>query len=361
MGISKFTVEDFVYDPSFRKWVLQPDLESNNLWDRLLLENPSQQRHMMEAREVLLRMASGKDELSEVEFDRIWANIDSGTREFLSLQNENKIIPLNPSVNIENQKRKKFYWGVGQLYRVAAILVVSFGLGMLGATFFNTPAMPAEPAPTVLEEHTTPGGVKSHLTLSDGSNVILNSGSSISYVKGFDKDKREIFLDGEAFFDVFKDADRPFIVRKAGVSVTALGTSFNIKAYGNEELNVSLISGTVGIGFDKQQQKHVLLEKGESLHLRPDEGTWTKALFNEEEVIGWTRKMIIFNKTPVSEAIRILENWYGITFYFENKPSPGLLLSGRFENETLENVLDGLSYTTKLEFEVRDDVVNIRF
>jgi len=104
----------------------------------------------------------------------------------------------------------------------------------------------------------------------------------------------------------------------------------------------------------------MLLESGESLQVRP-EGTWSKGTFNKEEVIGWTKKTIIFNKTSVPEAIRILENWYGVTFNLENKPHPGLLLSGRFENETLQNVLEGLSYTTKLKFEIRDEVINIKF
>jgi ferric-dicitrate binding protein FerR (iron transport regulator) len=362
MDISQFTIEDFIYDPEFRKWVLYPDFDSINLWEGRLLENPSQRRSIMQAREILLRMVSGKDELSETELDEIWVNIDAGVRESLGSKRENKIIPINSFVKVQNQKESKpIYWGVGQFYRIAAILVISFGLGMLAATFFSSTLLPVESDPIVYEEHHTLQGVKSNLTLSDGSNVILNSGSSIRYVKGFDKDKREIFLDGEAYFDVFKDLDRPFIVRKANISITALGTSFNVKAYNNEVLDISLISGQVGIDLVNGHQKHVLLEKGESLRVKPKDGTWIKALFNEEEVIGWTKKMIIFNKTPVSEAIRVLENWYGITFQLENEPSPGLLLSGRFENETLENVLEGLSYTIKLDFEVKDSVVNIRF
>src|SRR5690606_23661467 len=135
----------------------------------------------------------------------------------------------------------------------------------------------------------TPRGVKSDLTLSDGSKVVLNSGSSIKYIKGFEKDKREILLDGEAYFDVARDADRPFTVRKANVSVTALGTSFNVQAYENEDLNISLISGKVGIEMLSDYQQYVLLEQGESLQVRP-EGTWSKGTFNEEEVIGWTKK-----------------------------------------------------------------------
>src|SRR5690554_2733947 len=356
MDISKFTVEDFVYDPSFRKWVLEPDIESIALWDELLLKNPAQRTKAAKAREILLRIESGRDKMTDSEFDRIWGNVDSAIKALANKKTEGKIIPIHPGVETKpRQKRENSYWKVSQFYRIAAILVVVFGLGILAASFLKTEPLSVAPDPVVFEEHTTPPGIKSFLTLSDGSHVTLNSGSTMRYIRGFDTDKREIFLDGEAFFDVFKDEHRPFVVRKADVSVTALGTSFNVKAYDEERLDISLVSGKVGINFDKEQPKYILLDRGEGLHIEPENGTWRKVQFSEDEVLGWTKKTIIFNKTPVAEAIRILENWYGITIQFQNQPPPGLLLSGRFENETLKNVLDGLSYTTQLEFELEND------
>src|SRR5690606_36585458 len=135
----------------------------------------------------------------------------------------------------------------------------------------------------------------------------------------------------------------------------------NVEGYGAEQLNISLVSGKVGIDLSAEDQRVVFLEKGERLQVKPLEGTWAKSLFNEEEVLAWTKKTIIFNKTPVLEAVRILENWYGVSLFMENQPRPGLLLSGRFEDETLENVLKGLSYTTDLTYRIQNDVVMIRF
>lgn len=359
MNISEFAVEDFIYHPSFRKWVLQPDLDSRRHWERLLTNYPSQRARVMKARSILLQMESGVDELSEKEFEQIWANVNAETNGRIP---EGKIIPLRSFVKVEKPQEKKHgHWKWAQLSKIAAILILSFGLGMVAATMLNQPVTSHEPKPLVFEEHTTPPGVKSYLTLSDGSKVILNSGSSIKYEKGFAPDKREIYLEGEAFFDVYRDVNRPFIVKKAGVSITALGTSFNVEGYEAEHLNISLVSGKVGIDLATQDQQYVFLEKGESLQVKPLEGTWTKSLFNEEEVLAWTKKTIIFNKTPVSEAVRILENWYGISVTTENQPSPGLLLSGRFEDETLENVLSGLSYTTELTYRIQNDTVIIRF
>lgn len=358
MNISQFAVEDFVYNPSFRKWVLQPDLDSSRQWESLLLKYPFQKGKVIQAREILLKMESEVDGLSQNELSQIWANIDA---KIDAPAAESKIIPLRPFVKVEKPQEKKRGRGRGiQLYRIAAILIVSFGLGMVAATMFNHPVTTQESKPVEFEEHMTPPGVKSYLTLSDGSKVILNSGSSIKYVKGFARDKREIHLEGEAFFDVYRDVERPFIVRKSGISITALGTSFNVEGYGADQLNISLVSGKVEIDLSAEDQQ-VVLEKGERLQVKPLEGNWAKSLFDEEEVLAWTKKTIIFNKTPVFEAVRILENWYGVSLIMENQPNPGLLLSGRFEDETLENVLKGLSYTTDLTYRIQNDIVMIKF
>lgn len=362
MDISKFTVEDFIYNSGFRRWVLKPDIDSNKFWDEMLLSFPDQAANVTKARQIILRMDTEEHDLSKPEIDQIWDNINAKTEDIDYRKEENKIIPIHSRANYRSPKmREHGYRQNTQFLRIAAILVLSFGLGMLAATVFDKPVVVNEPKPVVFEEHKTLPGVKSYLTLSDGSKVILNSGSSVRYAKGFDRDKREIFLEGEAFFDVFRDEARPFVVKKGEVSITALGTSFNVQAYGPEQLNISLVSGKVGIALAIQDQQYVFLEKGESLHVKPIEGTWDKGLFNKEEVLAWTKKIIIFNKTPVSEAVRILENWYGIPFHLENKPGPGLLLSGRFEDETLENVLQGLSYTTDLEYKINNGTVIIRF
>src|SRR5690606_29795876 len=198
-------------------------------------------------------------------------------------------------------------------------------------------------------------------TLSDGSSVILNSGSSLKYVRGFNSDRREVLLSGEAFFDVHKDSNRPFIVKKENISIKALGTAFNVEAYEDEDLKISLVSGKVAVALQGGEQPQVLLEKGENLQIQRLSGTWVKGHFEEDEVLGWTRKIIVFKNTPVSEAIRVLENWYSIDFHLENAPPAGLMISGRFENESLENVLHGLSYATQLQFQIKDDIVNIKF
>jgi ferric-dicitrate binding protein FerR (iron transport regulator) len=215
--------------------------------------------------------------------------------------------------------------------------------------------------PILYEEHITPPGVKSNMTLQDGSKVILNSGSSLRYIKNFEEDQRVLELVGEAFFEVAKDSKRPFTVRTGQITTTALGTSFNIKAYQNEKMDISLLTGLVEVGIEMEQIEKVNLVPGEVLNINHKNLKFRKSQFDEDKLLAWTRKTIIFDKTPITEIIRVLENWYGVEFQLSNYPKKELIVSGSFRDKTLESVLEGLSYTARFEFKIQKDQVNIIF
>jgi transmembrane sensor len=107
--------------------------------------------------------------------------------------------------------------------------------------------------------------------------------------------------------------------------------------------------------------KSVFLERGEALTINLESKELLKGSFDVDQEIGWTQKRIIFEKVKLTEAIRVIENWYGVEFIFQNKPNPSLLLSGIFQDETLENVLGGLSYTARFDFKINEDIVTIKF
>jgi ferric-dicitrate binding protein FerR (iron transport regulator) len=362
MDISKFTAEDFVLDKEFRLWILKPNLETNIIWDNLLSENPNQLKNIKIAREIVLNLSFKDQKLTEKESWEIWQAID---REIDGLEPEEKEIKIVPLSSGSTLRRHDNYSAEvsrpSQIFRVAAILVIAFGLSILSNLVFPTPE-PIEIEPIfVYEEHSTPPGVKSTLTLHDGSKVILNSGSSLRYLKNFEADKRILYLTGEAFFEVKKDSIRPFSVITGDVVTTALGTSFNISAYKNEDLNISLLTGKVTIDATKMNSKSVFLERGEALTINLESKELLKGSFDVDQEIGWTQKRIIFEKVKLTEAIRVIENWYGVEFIFQNKPNPSLLLSGIFQDETLENVLGGLSYTARFDFKINEDIVTIKF
>jgi transmembrane sensor len=370
MDISNYTTEDFVLDPSFKKWVLHPNAALNLYWEDLFLKNPSKYKEAKYARILILRLNSkSQPKLSDAEMLSLWKDIDRNMSETIHTNadtgDNNKVIPLHALSTLERgdrntPSRKNLFDSFN--FRVACILVLAFGLGFLSSWIFSDATIPeVTELMLVYTEHQTVPGVKSQLTLSDGSQVILNSGSELRYVKNFEKDRREVHLRGEAFFTVAKDIERPFIVNSRDTKTTALGTSFNVKAYEGETVDISLLTGKVAVNREAGMEEPFILSPGEAVKIDTEKEQFVKTDFNEEQVIGWTKKWIIFQKTPLIEAIRVLENWYGVQIQIAKQPRDLVLLSGRFQDETLENVLEGLKFSARFDFTIDKENVEIIF
>jgi transmembrane sensor len=363
LEISKFTIEDFVLDKDFRIWVLSPSKSSNVLWDKILEKNSHQVKNVKIAKELVMNISSKKHGLNDEEYLDLWNAIDLSTKAIEPAGEEKTIIPIYAeSILKKYEIRDRRYSWFNQDLRVACILIVVGVFSFLLNFFFNVEDRPEESIPElVYEEYFTPPGVKSTLTLQDGSKVILNSGSSIRYVKNFESNKREIYLEGEGYFEVAKDSVRPFSVITKEVKTTALGTVFNITAYSHEDLKVSLVEGKVAIDAVFESDSKIYLVPGEMVEVNSESGKLKKSAFDSEMVLAWTQKKIVFKRVKVSEAIRVLENWYGVKFIFLNKPKSDLMIFGVFQDEMLENILQSLSYTARFEFEIEKDTVKIKF
>ncbi len=361
---SKYTVEDFVLDREFRKWVFSPDQNSNDYWGNFLKRNPEQIKSARIAKEILVNLNYFDNNLFEIESKELWNRIKKETDSWKDEELEKgRIIWLNSQsiLNKTPYERKVNRW-FSQEIRVAAILLITFFLSITVEFFSEKPVAKTELiSDLVYDEYFAPPGVKSTLTMQDGSKVMLNSGSSIRFLKNFDLNKREIFLKGEAYFEVAKDSLRPFSVITSDVITTALGTSFNISAYPNEELKVALVEGKVAIDLPSSKETKVYLNEGEGLKINTKSGTFSKGHFDSELVLAWTKKRIVFQKIKWFEAVRILENWYGVKFIFLNKPDPNIVLYGVFQDETLENILEGLSYSARFQYKINKNEVIIKF
>src|SRR5690606_17548791 len=253
------------------------------------------------------------------------------------------------------------YSGYHQLYRIAAIFTIAFIVAILVGVLMSPKQQLIAEAPVVFEEHYAPPGVKSYLTLQDGSKVILNSGSLLRYRQNFEKNQRQLELDGEAYFEVAKDSLRPFRVTTGAVTTTALGTSFNIKAYENEAWSIALLTGKVEVDVEMDHQEKVSLIPGEALNIDLQYQRFQKQGFSEEAIMAWTKKTIIFDHTPINEIVRVLENWYGVQIELKNRPNSGLIISGVFRDQTLANVLEGLSYSGRFEYKIDKNQVSLTF
>ena len=361
MDISNWSTEDFVLDPAFRKWVLNPDAETKLVWEGILSQNPEKLKDIKNAREILIHMSIKSHHLPLGDKERLWEKVVGEIKANDDEVSGNETIPLNAYSTIRKmEKKEERSLVIPQIYRVAAILLVVFGMSWMINAFVDRGDEEQIIESVEYVEHIAPPGVKSKLTLTDGSRVILNSGSSLYYVKNFETDKRELFLKGEAYFEVFSDSVRPFVVQTGSVSTTAIGTSFSINAYETEAINIYLLTGKVLVNDSLDINRGIFLEKGEAV-VTVKEGGMKKSKFDEEWVTAWTKGIILFERTPILEAIKTLENWYGVRFDLRNNPPAGMTVSGKFDNEQLKNILEGLSYSARFEFQIKDEKVKMNF
>jgi transmembrane sensor len=363
MDLYNETVKELILNPKFRKWVLEPNSESDKIWENYLSKNPTLNREAELAKELLLKIFSDQYPLQEAEFREMWKNINFQTGAIEENTIGKKIIPINQiSKTIPiTKERKPSSWPIQRIVNIVAVLLISLGLGLI---LFKVIPSENELDPLGVisyKTYMTPPGVKSSITLRDGSKVLLNAGSHLKYRENFPENVREVFLEGEAFFEVHPNPEKPFTVKTRDISTTALGTSFNIKSYGDEGLIIALLTGRVAVGTSDNSEDPIILNEKEKINIPLNGGGITKIEFDEDEVLGWTRKLLVFNETSLPEAIRMLENWYGVSIQLENQPGTDLYISGKFYNETLQNVMDGLKHTMQLDYKIDGETVNVKF
>ena len=206
-------------------------------------------------------------------------------------------------------------------------------------------------------EKVTQRGQKYTVTLSDGTQIKLNSDSKLVYPKRFDNKKREVFLEGEAFFDVVKDEKRSFIIKSADLTTTVLGTSFNVKAFPQEISQVTVATGKVRVTSGNSQStiKSHLLTRGEQINYNPSSGRIRKNEVDIERFLAWKDGILNFEEMKLHEAAKILERWYGVTIAFDNESIRHCrIVRGTYKDENLFNVLKSFQYFLGFEYKVVD-------
>lgn len=246
------------------------------------------------------------------------------------------------------------------VWKVAASVAIILGFVL----YFTQTQVTQEPAIAIVTKSTELGQTK-ELTLSDGSIVKLNVGSSVSFAERFGQDSREIKLIGEAFFQVAEDASRPFKVITGEVTTIALGTSFNINAYpGKRNIDIALATGKVKVEASVDSKKVIdsfYLEPGEKASYTLSTQDISKQKFDPEEILAWKDGIIYFKNADEAALIEKLERWYDVDIAVANETQKTIDLTTKFENASLENVLKSLGYTLGFEFTINDKKVNIKY
>lgn len=208
---------------------------------------------------------------------------------------------------------------------------------------------------------------KKKIVLPDGSTVWLNAGSKLEYPEQFTKKERVVKLEGEAFFDITKDAGRPFMVKTAEFTINVLGTSFDVRAYPHEESAVaSLIQGAIEVVLKGSEDHAIQLRPNEKLTIPISRISATDVNVNSEQLsaplikaplttlrdsliteTAWVQNKLAFKHMPLEDVVRLMGEWYNADIRFKNNSKKSLYFSGVFENENLKEALNVLSLTTQ--------------
>ncbi|MEW6193845.1 MAG: FecR domain-containing protein [Bacteroidota bacterium] len=197
-------------------------------------------------------------------------------------------------------------------------------------------------------EKVTQLGEKSTLTFLDGTKIILNADSKLKYPTGF-SGTREVYLEGEAYFEVAHMDNSPFIVRSGSISTEVLGTKFNVKAFpGENDIAVSLVEGKIKVSIKND---------GENLLSPKQQLTYNKISNKEEvdtfdimQVIGWKDNILIFDDVSLDKALTVLERLYGVKFELADKSSKELTIKANFENASFWTIVKVIKSLTELEY-----------
>lgn len=277
------------------------------------------------------------------------------------------------------------------LFRLKKLSVAAIMTGVIGGfVWWLIPAKPVKSSASVVQKNEVMAkkGAKTRMVLPDGTSVWLNSDSKLVYDAKFNDSVREVTLEGEAYFNVVKNAGRPFIVHTSGIDVRVLGTAFNVKSYPQEAtIEATLIHGSIEVLNKKEP-------KSPKVILRPHE----KLVFNKEEhafihtgqpavpgrteaananpaiavtalpknipdtaikETSWVYNKLVFDGDTFRELAVKMERWFNVRISFKNEKVANYRLRGAFENESIEEALQALQFIASFTYKLKDNEVEI--
>ncbi len=233
----------------------------------------------------------------------------------------------------------------------------------------------------------TKNGNRTKIVLPDGSQVWLNAGSNLDYNNSvFNKDLREVTLNGEAYFDVTRDPEKPFIIHTKKMDIKVLGTVFNVRSYSNEKIaEASLIKGSIEVTLKDRKDQKIVLKPNEKIsianeeqRIEPKQNKVVLAKTNNSPVpqivvkelkpnptyniigeIAWTQNKLYFEDESLEDIALRMERWFGKKVTIANESLKNIRYTGNFENETMEEVLSYLKLSRSFNFRLGNDNVVI--
>jgi len=242
--------------------------------------------------------------------------------------------------------------------KYAAVFILAFALGSLSLYFLNKSEN--SKLSSIYNTIIVPYGERSQISLYDGTKVWLNSGTKLRYPVVFGRNTREVFIEGEAYFDVAKDTKHPFVVTAGQLKVLVLGTRFNICAYPEDkEFSATLDEGSVN-AFNTTNGKGVKLNPGEQVILNCETNGLKNQSVQTELYTSWKENLLKFEDAPFDEVIKKMERWYDVKITVDQAINTRERFTMTIKTESLREMLQLVSRTTKMNYEIKENIVLLK-
>ena len=250
----------------------------------------------------------------------------------------------------EKQEKKRVFWFGAVAAAIALVVGVVFTFSMVEESHFVEKL--------ALQKEEVEAHAMGELLLSDGSKVWINSNSNLYYPKSF-SEKRVVYLEGEAYFEIAKDENKPFIIHTQKGTTEVLGTSFNISSTKNEVV-VTVTEGLVALYPEENPEKKVVLKRGEKGLYYPGHDEVSKSANTDRNVLSWKTGTLIFEDAALNAVTEALSRHFQQDVVAAKDVSETCRLTSTFKGKNLEEVLELLKLTLDVEVEKEDNRVLIR-
>ena len=313
MHYPDFNEEDFAADAFFQQWVLQPNSENERFWQTWLSDHPDKRSTVLKARWIVQHI-SFNETWTAAERTEMWAAIRA-----------NQLAEINEEGTVVRLWNRPAWGSLRWLAAAcAALLLVSFGL------YYTTPRN---------HEIKTAFGKRQQVTLADGSVVTLNANSKLHFAHDFlDQPSRDVWIEGEAFFDVAKQRVNgtavPFIVHANDLSIKVLGTAFNV-INRRDKVDVALEHGSVKVVDELNTQNAILLKPGEKVSQLARKATLVKQAVQIDEYTAWKDNLVLFKQKSLPELAEMMKDLYNIDVMVDNPALRDERFSGSFPADSV--------------------------
>jgi len=207
-----------------------------------------------------------------------------------------------------------------------------------------------------------PRGGEFQLELEDGTKVWVNSDTRLRYPTKFPNNERVILLEGEAYFEVSKDKNRPFIVKTQGVDVRVLGTQFNVSSYADDEsIQTTLVEGSVAVMDRKNPKTNLLLDPGYQAVFSKEARDIANKKVNVELYTSWKDGKFVFEQASLYDIMNKVSRWYDVKVFYQNNEAGDINFTGTLKRyESLDRLLGMIEKTNEVKFFFKDNTIIVQ-